>query len=786
MWKNYLKTTIRNTIKQKWYTLGNVVCLSIGLTCCMLIMIWIRGELGYERFHENADRLFVVEAIDPGEEAGSSSFVTSEPLGPALVENVPEVESTTRFLPGGQRLIRFDDQRFEDDVVAVADPSFLQLFSLPLVLGDPLTALDAPMSVILTESVAQKYFGDINPLARTLRIELRDFTVTGVMQDIPTKSHMQFDCLVPFESRSEYLKQITDGNWQVAAYNTYVLLSEGTSAKSAGIKVNEVQAAHKGHVSSDLHLRPITELHLHSPDATAEGRLGGITVIYLFSAIAVLILMIACINYANLATARAGKRAREIGMRKVVGARRVEIAGQFLCESLFMTVMAVLLALALVELALPSFTAWAGSGTTLELTIDGVTLTGFIVVILVTSLLAGGYPAAILSAFRPARVLKGVSDSHRSTSRLRRILVVMQFAASAVLMISAGVIYKQLDYMTSGDLGFDKEHILNVWMRADFHDSYPELRDELLSMPGVVEVAAGTPPSTLSWASDDIKWEGKGTDDRVVAGKYNVDYDYFQVFGMKMVEGRPFSRDMRTDISEGYILNETAVKSMQLDNPLGSRFSFEGRPGTVVGVVRDFHFGSLRDEIPPLVLQMNPEDLDALSVKIAPGHTEEVLSLLESRWQELAGDYVFEYEFLDEAIDSFYHSERHIALVLSWSTALAVVIACLGLLGLAAFSAERRTKEIGIRKVLGSSVSGIVRIVTREFLILVTVANVIAWPVAWYLMSRWLESFAYRIDIGWEIFALSGGIVLALALVTINFVTIKAARANPVEALRCE
>jgi predicted permease len=786
MFANYLKIALRNLRREKIYSFINIAGLAVGMACFILILLWVQDELSYDSFHNRADNLYRVTETWRDEGSVEKSVITSALLGPALKEENPEITLATRYSVDGEQLIKYKDKRFQNDVVALADNDFLNMFSFPLIAGNSETALRDKFSVVISEEMKRKYFANENPIGKVLNINRRDFTVTAVMQNIPRNSHIQFDCLVPFDSRRDWLKQITD-RWTVSAYFTYVLLNENVRRDIVAPKINGVVEKHAGEHSTSLGLQALKDIHLYSGAYDySEAQPGDIRYVYTFTAMALLILFIACINFVNLTTARSSTRAREIGVRKVVGAQGKNIRGQFFGESILMSFLAMFLSLVIVELTLPGVNSWLGRSLTLNFTANPLIVLSLAGLALFSGIVAGIYPAIYLSSFQPVKVLKGTFDAGSKSVVFRKILVVTQFTFSIFLIISAVVISNQLYFMTRGDLGFDREYLLYVRMRGGFLENYDNIKRELLQYPHVLSVSAGVQPTSLSWASQEVDWEGKDPERKFGLNRYNVDFGYIETLEMEIVQGRNFSTDFAADETRAYVLNEEAVKQMELVNPIGKRFSFENREGTIIGVVKNFHQKSLHNPIYPLVMQIDRSDLKYLLVRIKPEIIPEILRFLEERWMETANEYLFEYHFLDETIENFYGAERQMRTIFIWATVLAIFISCLGLFGLSSFATEKRTKEIGIRKVLGATAAGIVKLLSGEFIILVAIANIIAWPFVYVAMNSWLENFAYRTEIGWWIFAMAGGLALAIALFTVSFQAIKAAVANPVDALRYE
>jgi putative ABC transport system permease protein len=799
MFKNYLTVALRHLTRSKGYSTVNIVGLAVGLAACILIMLWVMDELSYDRFHANAGQLYrVTERFQEGDNVNISAL-TEVPLGPTLKAESSEILQATRFNIDGQKLIRFGDFSCEDDVVALADPDFLSMFSFPLVSGDVVTVLSDEMSVIVTESMSRKYFGDRNPMGQILNIDRRDFVVRGVMQDVPSNSHLQFDFLVPFESMPDWLKKITH-SWTVSAFYTYVQTRPDVDLEALTRSCQEIVERHHQEVDIEVSygLQPITRIHLyHDLEDYLEGH-GDIKYVHLFMALAAVTLLIACINFMNISTARAGRRAREVGMRKVVGARRSSLVRQFLGESLFTSLLAMILALLLAELALPLMNAWSGKELTLRVANSGALYGYLIGLVMITGLTAGAYPAVYFSALRPVRVLKENLHSAGSGRRFRRFLVVTQFALAGCLLITTMIIYQQMGFIRTRNLGFDKDNMIYLTMRGDFQANYQTIKQQLLMHPGIAGVTAGRPPVRAFGSVVDLWWEGKVSESEAGWTSLATDTDYLETMGMTIVQGESFNVGSAESAGRRFVVNEAATKVMGIEDPVGIKFRFQRHnfshgsldklpyEGTVVGVVKDFHYGSLHSGIDPVVAFVDLDQARWMSVRITPGFTSEVIALLRDYWSKYAPDHRFEYSFVDESVDNFYQSETNLTRILISFTILAALVSCLGLFGLASYLAEERTKEIGIRKTLGASVASVITMLCRESVGLVMIANVIVWPLAWYIVTRWLERFAYRIDIGPEPFVSASLLALILAMSSVGYQALKAARANPVEALRYE
>ena len=783
MWKNYLKVAIRNLIRHKGYSAINIAGLAIGMACAILILLWVQDELSFDRFHENADVLYRVEENQHYSAGAYHVNVTPFPAGPAFKEGIPEVAEASRLTWAGGLLFRYGEKAFFENDIRAVDPAFLRMFTFPLAQGDAETAFDDPHSLVLTREMAEKYFGADDPIGKVISVDNQyEFTVTGIVEKVPENSSLRFSILIPFAFQKE--RGWWHDHWGTNSIGTYVQLRPETSIRAVEEKMTAIQRSHLEKSTTDFVLAPLTEMHLHS--YFGYGRpMGSIQYVYIFTALALFVLLIACINFMNLSTARSARRAREIGLRKVVGALRGNMIRQFLGESVLFACIGLLFAVPLVEFLLPFFNELAGKE--IELDLIGSWSLALVGVALVTGLVAGSYPALFLSSFRPAEVLKGSLRSGASSSLFRKLLVVLQFTLSIGLLIGTGVVYNQVTFMRGKGLGYEKEHVLNIRMRGDISGSYDELKMELTAHPAVLGVSAARQRlPNIGSNSSGGEWDGKDPELDVVIGNTQVDYDFVETMGIELVEGRSFSREFSTDATEAYLVNEKMAELMGVESAVGERFSL-WREGRIIGVMRNFHFKSVRDEIEPLVLGLNdPKDLTWMVVKLHPESAVAGVEFLKEIWERVVPNYPLEYQFLDREFDWMYRSEERMGGILKYFSVVAVLIGCLGLFGLASFMAEQRTKEIGVRKVLGASVGGIVVLLTREFTKWVVAANLVAWPVAWYAMSQWLEGFAFRVELGWEIFALAGIGALGIAWLTVGWQAVRAALSNPIEALRYE
>ncbi|UCC45354.1 MAG: ABC transporter permease [Candidatus Zixiibacteriota bacterium] len=775
MFKNYLTVAFRNMRKHKGYTFINITGLAIGIACCLLISLWVLDELSYDRFHANAGRIFNVRA---------SEYSTSTPnaLGPSLERMIPEIQYATRFSWIDQSLVASGaDTSFE--WIAAVDPSFFNMFAFPFVKGNAAAALTGINSIVIAEDVAEKFFPNQDAVGQILALNnSTDFIVTGVIKNIPHNSTLQFDMLVPLEYKIQSYQERNEvwDRWSSWGTATYVKVHQGCTIKDLNKKVHDFYQEQTGW-DNEIRLFGVSLQNLHLYDSRIR------TYIYTFSTIAAVVLIMACLNFVNLTIARSANKAKETGVRKLTGAHRTNLIGQFLMESALQSMLGFVLALGLVEVILPMFNDITGLQLSRDLLFSSSTLALIAVLALLTGLAAGAYPALYLSSFQPAVVLKGALRSASGGSTLRRCLVVVQFSAAVFLLIGTSVVYGQLGYFNNADIGFDRDHVVNIPMRGETSRQYDRLKNGLLQNPKIQSMTASR-SKFPNWSSggDAIDWPGKDPDSRPRITLNWVDHDLIETFGIEMVEGRDFDPLMASDSASGYLINQTMGRLMGLQSAEGAELSVWGKPGTVIGVMKDFHFQPFDRQIQPLVILLDPGRITTACIRIHPDDVGSTLDYVRETWSSIFPSYPFVYTFLDDQLEAPYQRIERMGDLAGGFTLLAIVIACLGLFGLASFMAERRTREIGIRKVLGASVAGVVRLLSREFLILVMVANIIAWPVAWYVMKRWLENFAYHVDIGAGVFLLVGVTTLVIAVLTVSYQAIRAARINPVDALKHE
>ena len=797
MFKNYLKIAWRNIVRRKGYSFTNIFGLAVGIACCVLMMLWIQDENSFDRFHVNGDSLYRVIAETKTENDSFMEAKVSTPLGPALKEAFPEMIDFCRFRSGLQYGIQFAGKNFYDDVIAAAEPSFFTMFSFPFIKGDPKTALLEPRSIVITEGLARKTFGNSDPMGKTLSFfgNREVFSVTGVIRDIPQNSHMRFDCVIPCVNMQRF-HHVDYSDWNEKFLGVYVRLSPQAIAAGTARKLSRFYSEKISKPNASLRLQPLKDIHLRSDfrfDSDNHAQ-GNITTLWIFAIAAVMILLLACINFMNLSTAHSTTRGKEVGMRKVSGARRSDLIRQFLGEAVGLSIFSLVLGLTMVYAFLPHFNKLAGKQLTLAHLADAWMLFGLFGITLLTGLLAGSYPALVLSAFKPAQILKGGSvSSSRGQAVLRKSLVVFQFTLTIILVIGTIMVGRQLNYIRSKDLGINTQQVLTFFLpgRPDV------VKNTLLANPRILSMTRSLPPGIDQRGIDNLTWEGKNPNDRIMFYPTTVDPGYLRTFGSKMASGRFFSHDTLSDRSESVVINETAAKILGPGSPIGKRITIGAqttpwavaeRTLTVIGVMKDFHQVSLHRPIEPTFFTWEKEGgWPYISLRISPENIAATLNFLERTSKTLApAGFRFTYNFLDEQIESFYQSERKIKSILELFTILALFTACLGLFGLASFLAEKRTKEIGIRKVLGASVLEIMLLLSGEFVKWVGIAALIAWPLAYYGMHRWLQGFAYRTDIGLGLFLLSGLLALLIAVLTVSIQAARAARANPVDSLRYE
>jgi putative ABC transport system permease protein len=795
MIKNYFKIAFRNLWKHRVFSLINILGLTVSMTACSLILLYTRFELSYDSFHPKADRIYRINGDfkTPTELIAASGPAWPVPLN--LKNEYPEVESAVR-LYNTSLLVRKGDVKYQEENSLFVDSAFFNVFDFPLLQGDPQSVLREPFTVVFSESAAKKYFGNSNPVGQTVIMTGQNWSVrvTGIMKDIPENSQIQADMLVsmPTLMRTLNANPTPDEDWVDDGPPAYVLLKPNANVKTLQAQFPAFLEKHDGpelkkqHLVATLSLQPVKDVYLHSTRAGVKT--GNLKNVVIFSFIAALILLIACINFINLTTARSAERAREVGIRKVAGALKGQLARQFIGESIFQCTIAFVLTVVLSALLLPLFNLLSGKTISTGIFEHPAYLIVLFASAVGLGVLAGFYPAWILSAFKPSEVLKGRFATGKRGAPLRKTLVIAQFSLSIGFIISTIVVYNQLSYMRGQDLGFNKDQMMVINTEGD--PAKTAFQQSLKGVPGVLSTAMSSSVPGSGNPNVYSELENKKGELQVASlDCYFVDWDYVGLYQIRMLAGRSFSRDFQTDTTQAMIINETAVRMLgytSAQQALGKHFKQLGREGKIIGVMKDFHYLSLQNEIKPLCMRIEPDGCYLVSVKCAAGHLPATLAAIGDKWKTRIPYRPLLYYFLDESFDKQYRGEQRFGKLFLYFALLAIVISCMGLLGLASYSTIQRTKEIGIRKVLGASVTNIVNLLSRDFLILVVISLVIASPVSWWFMHEWLQDFAYRIHIGWWVFLVAGLLAILVALFTISFQAIRAAIASPVASLKAE
>ncbi len=801
MLKSYLKIALRSIYRNKAYTLINIVGLAVGMACCLLITLWIRYELTYDRFHDGAERIYrIVSVFEVQDEGLVDCNTVAKPLQAAMVENFQEVRAAAR-IGKDHALIRYEDRSFHEDRVFFVEPDFFDVFSFGVVSGDPRTRLAEPYTTFVTEETAKKLFGDQDPIGKTIHFgTVFDLTVAGVMQNVPENSHLKFDYLVSRETRRDYWHEDSGGggammfgvggDWGVLSGQVYLKLNEGVDAEAFEKKLAAfVERQYPAGQAIPISVQPLTDIHLHGQAEMELEQNSDVRYVYFVSAIALLILLIAGFNYMNLSTARSAARAREVGMRKVLGARRWQLVKQFLGESIILSVIAMILAVGLAETCLPAFNTLIGTRLELSAYASVEAVATALGIAIVVGIVSGCYPAIFLSSFKTISIFRVFSSQGSTGSRLLRSgLVVIQYVISIVLVICTLVVHKQLQFVHDRDLGIDTDYVLAAPIN-DFRlkGSSLAMQRDLLNHSGVLNLTTSTAyPTNSGGGAGGCWWEGKKDDEQFYLDYNDVDYDFMDFYGMELIAGRGFSSDRPEDKGKAYVLNEAAVRACGWDDAIGKQFGLSSKkPGLVIGVVKDFHFASMHEKVGPMALRLSTGLLRSISLKIDPNEVAGAIAHANDVWKKYS-EFPLEYRFLDDVVASRYESEERLSRIFACGTVIAIFVAGLGLFGLASYTTERRTKEIGIRRVLGATVAGIVLMLSRQFARWVLIAELVACPVAYYAMDRWLNDFAYRTEIGVVEFLLAGGMALVVALVSVGWEAIRAARADPVKTLRYE
>jgi putative ABC transport system permease protein len=792
VFRNYINSAIRNLTRQKLYTAINILGLAIGLAGCLLIIGYINNELSFENCHLNRDRIYRIDGLYSlgGSQVSMASIMPA--VGPAVREAFPEIERVVRIRRLWTVPIEFiDDGISEEREGLAAEGDLLKIFTLPLKEGNPQTSLEAPFSVIISEELAKLHFGNQSALGRTIRARDEfDLQVTGVFQRIPANTQLKTDFVISY-STLDKIGMDTRSWTDLFQDYTYVLLREGANPAEIEKKIPALLQQHIGEDQAKnylLQLQPLKQIYLHSDLSYELPPNGDPAYLYVFGCVAFLILLVACINFINLSTARISHRVREVGIRKVLGAFRFQLVRQFLSESILLTLISMVFGVALFEMAKPQLEAFTEKQLEISVFGDPLLWSSMFAMIVVVGLLSGSYPALVLSRFQPSSILRGEVFGTRSKSFLRRFLVAFQFVIAIALLCVTLAVYQQIDYALTTELGFDNKNILLINAGEEVSPEKQELvkseilRSSLASSVTVTDCAPGEPRHILFGLRPQDKLDQEPT----LFHGMRVDSDYLSTFGIQLVKGRNFSREFAADAGNSILINQVAVREFEIDEPIGFKFYLGDKEYRVVGVVKDFYFHSFHEEILPMALFAATKGRRLIAAKLLPDFTSQSIGEVEKIWNRIVPEVPFEYSFLEDVMSKNYEDDRKLGTLFTVFSFLTVFVACLGLFGLAAFSAERRTKEIGIRKALGASVTGIVRLLCKEIVILVVIANAIAWPIAYLAIGRWLETFAYRTQITCTLFLLSGFLVLIIALATVSYQSIRAALANPVDSLRYE
>jgi putative ABC transport system permease protein len=814
MFKNYLKVALRNLWKSKGFSAINIIGLATGLGVCLLIVLYVVDELSYDRYNEKADRIYRLDADLYFNNTLFSAAVSPRPMGPTMVKDYPDIEQMTRINVQGDIMVKKGGNFIQDHHLVFADSTLFKVFTLPMLQGDPNTALSEPNSIVLDESVARRYFNSTNVVGKTIELENHTLCkVTGVISDMPRQSHFHFSFIRTLRDIPEQNTQHDD--WLSNNFQTYVVARPGVSRERLQSHVDQAVITYLGRQLQDMlhvtlkdmektgahfryHVTPLADIHLHSNKSAEFEPNGNISYVYVFSFIAILILVIACVNFMNLSTARSANRAKEVGIRKVAGSTRGDLIIQFLTESMLLSLFSLVLALGIALLLLPMFNTLAGKEMHAATLFSGRFLPLLVLLVALVGVLAGSYPAFYLSSFQPIQVLKGKIASGLKGSSLRSILVVGQFVISIGLIIGTIVIYRQLNFIRSREVGFNRDQVLVIHNAYAAGDPVKNYRKDLLTLSGVADATLSGDMPTSGGSFSQNGWSRMpsfDSKDLIVLTNLFVDDHYIPTLGMQMTTGRSFNPEKYPTDSMGVVINESAAQLMGFKQPLNEKLyrpngvdssgKFTVAAYHVIGVVKDFNYSSAHNKILPLIMNL-ADNRGSLAVRLKGGNIPSLVKQIEGRWSAMAQGVPFSYTFMDADFNNLYKAEAQTGQVFVTFAVFAILIASLGLFGLVTYAAEQRTKEIGIRKVLGANVGGIVALLSRDFVKLVLIASVIAFPVAWWAMNQWLQSFAYRVGVSWWIFAVAGLAAVMIALVTVSLQTIRAALANPIRSLRSE
>ncbi len=788
---NYIISSFRSISRHKIFSFINLFGLSIAMAAVILIFLWVNNELSFDKFHENSENIFRVEENQYYNNDKYHVNVTPWPAGPTWEREIPEIEKAARLVFTGSMLFRKDEQKFYEPGVISADSGFFRIFTFPFLYGNPETSLDSPNSIVISEEIALKYFGDNNPVGEILQINnMVDCRVTGVMKKIPNNSSLKFEAAISFDYMINHTTRYSE-SWGNNSILTMVQLNPHADISKVNQKLTDVVSQNNENNDVEFMVAPLEELHLYSYFGFGVQQ-RGIQNIYIFSAVGLFILIIACINFMNLTTARSVGRSKEIGIRKVNGAHRENLIIQFLGESMIMTIIAFMISIIIVLSLFPAFNQFTGKEFTASSLYNPVMIFSIVLLIIITSLLSGTYPALYLSSLIPVKIFSASGTKPSGKAYFRKITVIIQFCLTIILIIGTVIIYGQLNYMQSKSLGYDKENILYIPLRGDMRDSYSKLKEELNKMPVILSITATAHiPYSIGSNSGGVDWEGKDPDLQVLVSTGASDYDYVETMKIEMKSGRSFSKDYVSDgihdTIASFMINEEMEKIMDIDNILGTKLHYMGFHGPIIGVVKNYHFKSIRNEIEPLAIIVAPtEYLNFMVMRLSPGNVQKNIKEINKTWDEIMPLYPFDYKFLDEDFDTLYKEEESMGKLMGYFALVAIIIACVGLFGLSVFNAEQKTKEIGIRKAHGASTRSILFLFSKEIVVLMVISSLLSWPLAYFLLSRWLQNFDYRIDLNPAIFLGAGLASLLIAMLSVSYQSAKAARKNPALTLRYE
>ncbi len=784
MLRNYLSTFLRFIYRHKGYSIINILGLSVGMAATVIIYLWILDELNFDTFHEKYDHIYRIVQTQHYEDGDFYVAATPAPLPLALEDYFPEIIETARFRPGSPEvLVSYNDKKYYETKVAFADKEFFDIFSFEFVKGSPGNPFPDINSVLITERIAEKYFGDEDPLGKVINLNERlIFTVASVLKNIPANSHLQFEILGNFEILESVGYEV---GWNNNYYYGYAILQDGIDYRSMGVKFDQYLKENQGSFRSNFWLQPLSEIHLHSDFdidvySHTEPKYNYIRIFFI---IGVFIIFIAIINYINLSTARSTRRAMEVSVRKINGAKRKQLIRQFLGESFLLTLISYLIAILLIELILPYFNQFTGKEVSVNYSDLSFTF-GMIILILFTGFVSGIYPALFLSSYNPVQILK--KDIKAGPVSFRNILVILQFFAAVIMIICTIIVYSQLTYIQNMNLGLDKDLILYSQIKGNLYDDYITFKEELKKYPGIVNITCCSDLPTYNVASTSgIDWEGKSEETNVLIHRYIVDHDYIPTFGIEMAAGRNFSFEHPSD-SGCYILNEAAIRQMEMEDPVGKRFSLWGGDGEIIGVMKDFHYKSIHKEVEPLCMYLISRVFGYIYIKISGENVPGTIAKIEKVWNQFNPYFPMDFKFIDIEYDKLYVFEKKLRALFTLFAVLAIFLSCLGLYGLSSYMVEKRTREIGIRKAMGSNNRDILALFSRNTLKLILISNLIGWPVSWWYMQNWLNEFAYRTKISFWIFPATAVLVLIIAILSVSYQSLRAANINPAVTLKYE